>query len=265
MKLPVHERFIEQAVDFLSQDQRLIGLLAGGSLVYGAMDEYSDLDLIIVYSDEFQSEIMAQRLLIAEGLGSLLSAFTGEHVGEPRLVICLYGPIPLHVDLKFLKIQELETRIENPKIIWERDSHITTILNKTTPKFPYPDPQWIEDRFWVWIHYGATKLGRGELFELIDLITFMRSTVLGPLILINHGQQPRGVRRLEQYGAEELDELKGTIPFHTFESCYQSLKNTIKMYQHLRQTSDIVKKAEAERISIEYLDSIYAAQFQIRG
>jgi len=262
MKLPVHEQFIEKAVEYIRQDQRFTGLLAGGSMVYGAMDEYSDLDLIIVYSDEFQSEIMAQRLRIAEGLGSLLSAFTGEHVGEPRLVICLYGPVPLHVDLKFVKTQELGSRIENPKIIWERYSDITTILNKTTPKFPCPDPQWIEDRFWVWVHYGATKLGRGELFELIDLLTYMRSTVLGPLVLINRGQQPRGVRRLEQYGAEEIEELKGTIPFHSFESCYQSLKITINMYQRLRRLSDIVKKAEAERISIEFLDSIYADHYQ---
>ncbi|MER7057532.1 MULTISPECIES: hypothetical protein [unclassified Streptomyces] len=29
-----------------------------------------------------------------------------------------------------------------------------------------PDLQWIEDRFWIWVHYGATKLGRGELFEV---------------------------------------------------------------------------------------------------
>lgn len=262
MKLPVHERFIEKAVEYLRQDQRLTGLLAGGSMVYGAMDEYSDLDLIIVYSNEFRSEVMEQRLRIAEGLGNLLSAFTGEHVGEPRLVICLYGPVPLHVDLKFVQPQELESRIENPQILWERGSNITTLLNKTTPNFPYPDPQWIEDRFWVWVHYGATKLGRGELFELIDLLTFMRSTVLGPLVLIRNGQQPRGVRRLEKYVAEELEELKGTIPFHSFESCYQSLKNTINMYQRLRQVSEIVTKAEAERISIEFLDSIYSAQFQ---
>lgn len=89
MKLPIHEKFIEQAIEYVRQDQRLIGLLAGGSMTHGAMDEYSDLDLIINYS--FQQEIMHQRLHIAERLGNLLSAFTGEHVGEPRLLICLYG------------------------------------------------------------------------------------------------------------------------------------------------------------------------------
>ncbi|PYI51385.1 nucleotidyltransferase domain-containing protein [Paenibacillus flagellatus] len=259
MKLPVHERFIEKAVECLRQDRRFTGLLAGGSMVYGAMDEYSDLDLIVVYREEFQGEIMEQRLRIAESLGHLLSAFTGEHVGEPRLLICLYGPEPLHVDLKFVQARELGSRIENPRILWERGSDITTVLNQTTPKPLCLDPQWIEDRFWIWIHYGATKLGRGELFEIIDLLTFMRSTVLGPLVLIRNGRQPRGVRRLEKYGAEALEELKETVPSHSFESCYRSLKITIQMYRRLRQDSDLVKKEEAERVAVEYLDRIYAA------
>ncbi|NRS94850.1 hypothetical protein DFH40_002566 [Clostridium beijerinckii] len=47
---------------------------------------------------------MNERIKIAESLGTLLSAFTGEHVGEPRLLICLCEPELLHVDLKFVSI-----------------------------------------------------------------------------------------------------------------------------------------------------------------
>ncbi|NRR23474.1 nucleotidyltransferase domain-containing protein [Brevibacillus sp. MS2.2] len=262
MRLPLHDRFIEQAIEYVSQDQRLLGLLAGGSMVYGEMDEYSDLDLIIVYNYAFRNEIMEQRFRIAERLGNLLSAFTGEHVGEPRLLICLYGPAPLHVDLKFVQLEELESRVENPLILWERSSGIATIFSKTSPSLPFPQPQWIEDRFWVWVHYCATKLGRGELFELIDTLTFMRNVVLGPLVLIRNGHSPRGVRKLEKYALKELGELKGTIPIHSFESCYHALKNTIKMYQRLRQGSEIVPRKEAERVSIEFLDGIYSGQSQ---
>ncbi|MGP0586447.1 nucleotidyltransferase domain-containing protein [Paenibacillus timonensis] len=262
MKLPLHNRFIQQAIEYVSQDQRLIGLLAGGSMMYGEMDEYSDLDLIVVYNSAFRSEIMEQRHSIAERLGNLLSAFTGEHVGEPRLLICLYGPSPLHVDLKFVQLDELESRIENPLILWERGADITSIIRKTSPSFPIPHPQWIEDRFWVWVHYCATKLGRGEFFELIDTITFMRNAVLGPLVLISNGHLPRGVRKLEKHALEEVEELKGTIPIHSFESCYLALKNTIKMYQRLRQVSEISPRKEAERITIEFLEGIYSERSQ---
>ncbi|MGG4048916.1 oxalate:formate antiporter [Paenibacillus favisporus] len=258
MKLPLHDRFIKQAIEHVSKDQRFMGLLAGGSMMYGEMDEYSDLDLIIVYDDAFQKEIMEQRIQFAERLGHLLSAFTGEHVGEPRLLICLYGPAPLHVDLKFVHLEELQSRVENPLILWERGTGISTILNNTSASFPSPQPQWIEDRFWVWVHYCAAKLGRGELFEVIDTITFMRNTVLGPLVLIHNGHSPRGVRKLEKYALKEMEELQGTVPIHSFESCYHALKNTIQMYQRLRQGSDIVPRNEAERVSIEFLDGIYS-------
>lgn len=86
----------------------------------------------------------------------------------------------------------------------------------------------------------------------------MRNTVLGPLVLIHNGRSPRGVRKLEKYALKEMEELQGTIPIHSFESCYHALKNTIQMYQRLRQGSDIVPRNEAERVSIEFLDGIYS-------
>lgn len=55
----------------------------------------------------YYDEIMAQRMAFAGTLGHLLHAFTGEHVGEPRLLICLFGPQLLHVDLKFITLDML--------------------------------------------------------------------------------------------------------------------------------------------------------------
>jgi len=260
MGITVHERFMKRAIEKISQNPRMTALLAGGSMMQGTMDAYSDLDLVIVYNDEYRDEIMEQRIAIAEELGHLLSAFTGEHVGEPRLVICLYGPEPLHVDLKFVRLQELAARVENPLIVWERGSEVAALLQQTMPSFPMPDPQWIEDRFWVWVHYGATKLGRGELFECIDHLAYMRSAVLGPLVHLRNGQLPRGVRKLESYAAAEVKELQGTVPSYSFDSCYHAMKLTIEMYRRLRQESEITAKAEAERISVAYLDGVYAAQ-----
>lgn len=260
MTLSMYKHFIEQIKERFIKDHRFIGLLGGGSLMTGTMDEYSDLDLIVVYQSAYQEEIMNQRLNIVEELGGLLAAFTGEHVGEPRLVICLYGPSPFHVDFKFVTPKELEERIEDPLVLWEREKEISTILQSTSPFHPYPDPQWIEDRFWVWVHYGATKLGRGELFELINLITFIRSTVLGPLILIENGQLPRGVRKLEQHALNTIAELEETVPSHNSQSCYNSMQSTIRIYQRLRQHSTkLIHREEAEQVSITYLEKVYTS------
>ncbi|CAG7653970.1 oxalate:formate antiporter [Paenibacillus allorhizosphaerae] len=258
MLLPIAESFIEQVKEWLIRDNRFTGLLGGGSMMTGTMDEFSDLDLILVYQPAYRNEIMHDRLTLAEQLGGLLAAFTGEHVGEPRLVICLYGPAPLHVDFKFVTPEELEERIENPLVLWERGLEISTILRKTSPLHPSPDPQWIEDRFWVWVHYGAAKLGRGELFELIDHLTFVRSTVLGPLIAAVNGQLPRGVRMLEQHVPNMIAELEATVPAHDAHSCYNALKSTIRIYQRFRANDpNIMHKKEAEQVAIAYLDQVY--------
>lgn len=260
MMLPNREQFIEHVKEEFASDDRIIGVLGGGSMVTDTMDEYSDLDLIVVYQPAYQEEIMNQRLSLLEKLGGLLSAFTGEHVGEPRLVISLFGPNPLHVDFKFVTLKELEERIEDPIILWERGKEISAILQQTSPCPLHSEPQWIEDRFWVWVHYAATKLGRGELFECMDLISFLRSAALGPLILTQNGQLPRGVRKLEQYAPDEIPELEETVPSHNFESCYKALQASVRIYQRLRQNiTMLVVREEAEQVSINYLDRVHTS------
>ena len=81
--------------------------------------------------------------------------------------------------------------------------------------WPAADPQWIEDRFWVWVHYGATKVGRGELFECLDMLAFLRATVLGPLIAQARGRRAAGARRLEQIAPELVPALEATLGDHT--------------------------------------------------
>jgi hypothetical protein len=62
-------------------------------------------------------------------------------------------------------------------------------------RFPEPDLQWIEDRFWVWVHYGATKIGRGSSSEPT---TSWASSASGarPPVAPASGARPPGVRRL---------------------------------------------------------------------
>ncbi|MCC3377415.1 nucleotidyltransferase domain-containing protein [Cohnella sp. REN36] len=261
MNITLHERFIERIQPILMQDDRFVGLLAGGSMMQGEMDAYSDLDLIVVYKPEFRDEIMAQRLQIAEGLGHLLAAFTGEHVGEPRLIISLYGPAPLHVDFKFVTPAELESRIEDPVILWERTPEIGAILGRTQASQPQLDLQWIEDRFWVWVHYGAVKLGRGELFEVMDLIAYLRGTVLGPMILAGQGRPPRGVRKLEQHSPDAIPELVETVPAYGAESCYRALQASIRLYRRLRQphSDKLTLREDAEQAAVNDLNRIFAS------
>lgn len=255
----IHKKFISDLTENLKNDSRFIGLTIGGSYLTNEMDEYSDVDLILVVDPDSYDEVMGERSQIAEGFGNLFSAFTGEHVGEPRLLICLYGPEALHVDLKFVTPNDFKNRVEDPHIIFEKNSCISNVIKESIAEFPIPSLQWIEDRFWIWIHYGALKIGRGEIFESIEFISFLRQVVIGPMSLMKNDKLPRGVRKLEMDASNEADILKGTIAEYNPLSCIKSLEILIDLYLSLRSklaTDELIEKTEAEKCAIEYLRSI---------
>ena len=193
----------------------------------------------------------------------MLACFTGEHVGEPRLLIALYGPPPVHVDLKFVSNRDLDQRIEDGLVLWQRDGALDAALNRTAAVWPRRDPQSFEDRFWVWVHYGAAKLGRGELFECLDMLAAMRGMVFGPLIAQARGHRAAGVRRLEQMAPELVPALEATIGDHTPSGCAAALRAAARLYRQLRgDDPGLVRRTSAEAASLDYLTQIEA---QLRG
>ena len=203
--------------------------------------------------------MLDDRPRIAGSLGPLLAAFTGEHVGEPRVLICLYGPPLLHVDLKFVSLPDVAERVEDPEVLWEREGRVTEALRGGEARFPAPDRQWIEDRFWVWVHYGAGKIGRGELFETHDLLAFLRARVLGPLALQAAGARPSGVRRIETSAPARAREMQATLAAHTAASCAAALRAAAEMYRTLRAEAARRRSSggrEAETAAMTYLDDV---------
>lgn len=230
----VHRAFAEKARQILEPDENVIGLAVGGSWLTDDMDEFSDLDLILVTRQKISSD--KQRMLeYAARLGNLLSGFTGEHVGEPRVLICLYDHPLLHVDIKFVTLEEFHSRIETPVLLIDKDKQLEKAIKHSQAKYPFPDYQWVEDRFWIWIHYALLKIGRGEYFEAFDFMSFLRMVVLGPLLHIKNNHLPRGVRKVEKdLETEDLEKLKLTIPAYEKQSLLESLSNAVALYRHLR-------------------------------
>ena len=116
-----HRAFLSGALPVFRTFPALCGIAAGGSFISNRLDRYSDLDLIVAVTEPAMALGSADREQIAARLGPLLSAFTGEHVNEPRLLICLYGPPLLHVDLKFLPTTQLNPRVEDHVVLWDRN------------------------------------------------------------------------------------------------------------------------------------------------
>jgi len=251
----IARRFLDDLLAAVRDDPRIAGLLLAGSSATGEMDEFSDIDTVIVSTDESHPALLAGAQELAASLGPLLAAFTGEHVGEPRLLIALYGPPLLHVDFKFVGLSDLAVRVEDGVIAWERDGLVSAALAGSAAVWPMPDPQWLEDRFWVWVHYCAAKIGRGELFECLDGLSMIRGLVLGPLLAVRAGARPQGARRLERLAPEDVPALAATVGDHSVAGCADALRAAIALYRELRDPA-VERREEAEEASVAYLEEV---------
>lgn len=258
----IQKQFADNVTKVITNDPGVIGLAVAGSWLTNEIDEFSDLDLILVTKEKI-SDNRSKMLEYAGRFGNLLSGFTGEHVGEPRVLICLYDDPLLHVDIKFLTPDELSPRIENPVILADTDGQLQRSFDASEPRFPHPDYQWLEDRFWIWIHYGLLKIGRGEYFEAMDFLSALRMMVLGPLLHIRNGNLPRGVRRVEtQLDRKDLDALKLTLAEYNRDSLLNALVNCVKIYNGLRKElydHNVKMQTATEKRVMDFLEEIKRA------
>ncbi|MBK8944887.1 MAG: aminoglycoside 6-adenylyltransferase [Ignavibacteriae bacterium] len=255
----MHKSFVNNVIDKIKNDENVLGLALGGSWITNEIDEFSDLDFVLVT----KNKIAPNKELItnyAQKFGNLLNAFIGEHVGENRLLICLYDEPLLHVDIKFITPDEFYQRVENPIVVWERENILSNIIANSEPIFPYPNFQWIEDRFWIWIHYVSSKIGRGEFFETLDAINFLRTNVIAQLLQIKNNKLPKGLRKAEKFfTTKDLENLKLTISDYDENSLIKSLEQIIFLYQDLRIQifpQEINLQTQTEIRAMEYFNEI---------
>jgi predicted nucleotidyltransferase len=260
MRTPEHTSFVEKVISVLKEDERILGIALGGSWARNEMDKYSDLDFSIVVRPEHIGPVLNERIEIAGKVGALINAFTGEHVGDNRIIICMFDQPLLHVDLKFVSLSEFHVRSEDPEVMWERDGALSNVFTRSSPSFPEHSLQWMEDRFWTWIHYCSVKLGRGELFELVSSINFLRDVVIGPLLQKKYGKRPMSVRRLEFIvSPEEQSQLEKTACSYSRQSCFTALEAEIALYRELRNFHNMPQfepRDKMEEIAIRYFYDI---------
>jgi predicted nucleotidyltransferase len=255
-RIPDHLREIADAVVAVAAgDSRLSAVIAGGSIATGTSDEYSDLDLVLVCAPDKQKECLAEARVFAGRLGPLLASFTGEHVGEPRLLIALYGPPLVHVDLKFVTPDDLRDRVEDGVVLWQRDDTVDRVYSTSQPSWPRVDPQWIEDRLWVWVHYTAVKIARGELFEAVEALGAIRSAAIAPLATLGRTQKPSGVRRLETLAPELVPEFRATVATADPADCVRALNASVELYRKVRDSSGVAveRRTAAEEAVVAFL------------
>lgn len=255
----MQKEFAQKVIAVIQNDPQVIGLAVAGSWADDELDEFSDIDFVLVTKEKIGGN-KEKMFEYARSFGDFISGFTGDHVGEPRLLVCLYDNPLLHVDIKFVTLKELEKRVDNPVVLFERGNKLTEVISSTKPEWPDPDFQWIEDRIWTWVHYIAAKIGRGEFFEAMNGIEYIRANVLAPLMQVKGRKKARGLRKVEnKLSPADLENLKITVAQYTKASLVKSLDNIISIYRSLRRklyTDNVQLQEKAEKKSVAYFKQL---------
>lgn len=74
----IQKEFACKVVEIVKKDSTVIGLAAAGSWATDELDEFSDLDLILVTKEK---------------IGDFISGFTGEHVGGSQNISTSESPV----------------------------------------------------------------------------------------------------------------------------------------------------------------------------
>ena len=250
--------FINKALPILKKDKRILGVALGGAYARGTLDEYSDLEFIIAVNPPDFAAVMSEKEEIAASIGNLLAAFPATHIQKPDFLICMYSDPVMHVDLNFYPLDKVGDRMEETVIQYEQKTLLSDEYAKTEVRIPEQNLQWYEDRFWIWVHYIANKIGRDELFDAIEGLSFLRKQVLGPMILVKNGFPPLGVREIERNCPAEMPRLVNTLATHDRKGCLRALKAATDLYIYLRgfNVSSVQRSEAAEKKALQYLNYI---------
>lgn len=255
-----HRELLHGIIEKLSARSDMLGLAIAGSFLTNQMDDYSDLDLKVVADPGQWETVRETRKRIAASVGPLVSAFTAEHVGVPQMLICMYGDMPIHVDLHFMVPEQLASRPDDPVVLWDRDGTLRQILSSSKSCSATVDWQWIEDRFWTWIHYTAARAARGELFEAIRFLSFLLWTVLAPIATEVSGGRPHGLRRFEQIAGTYLDKMRSTVASYDKDMVVHALFEIVDIYRSFRKDHaprSLTTNPKAEAVVMRDLDSLF--------
>ncbi|MBP6774917.1 MAG: nucleotidyltransferase domain-containing protein, partial [Gemmatimonadaceae bacterium] len=60
-----HRPFVERVCELFARDTRVLGIAAGGSWLTDTMDEYSDLDFVVVTENDGHASALADAMVFA--------------------------------------------------------------------------------------------------------------------------------------------------------------------------------------------------------
>ena len=269
--LPAHRDLLERAVNHFRDDDRVVGMILGGSLARGAADFYSDVDLYIVAREESFEAVFDERDAAAEALGSPLLRFVADHLpgGSQDYYVAYRGL--LRFDFMYYRESEM---VPAPKwvgcpVLKDETGLVAGVLARSEDLAPTPPTREmllsLDQKFWTWCWYTFAKICRGELWEALNSIQAIRSDALLPMLDWKARRRHEGYRRLEsKLAPQEAARLAATVAPLEAGTLYRALQAEITLFRDLRgslfETYGLTFDPEPEERVTGEMSRIWAAR-----
>jgi hypothetical protein len=164
-----------------------------------------------------------------------VAVFVGEHLGIPTLTIVLYDDL-VHVDFDVISVDRAGEHNNDGlpvAMLWEKEA-ISASLPGTYEADVAANVQWMEARIWTWSWYIQSKVLRGELYEALDGLQYVRDQVRFRLLAFGRGHRPASGRRAEAVVGDRADAFTRTVPVSLDAAAVmEALRAEIDLYRQL--------------------------------
>jgi predicted nucleotidyltransferase len=233
-RLPRHRAQAETACRAALADPDVMAMVVTGSFATGDADELSDIDLRVYVRPDAVESVVARIPDLAAAAGRVVALFVAEHLGIPTLTIVLYDDL-VHVDFDVVAADRAAEHNDGlpAVVLWERQP-ISDALPGTYAPEVAAGVRWLEARIWTWSWYIQSKVLRGELYETLDGLQYVRDQVLFRLLAFHGERRPAGGRRAETVVGEHGDAFARTVPTSLDPaSILAALREEIDLYRRL--------------------------------
>lgn len=253
---------VSRFVDACSVDDRIVAALLGGSRARGEADEYSDLDLCMITTDEAFEKVLAEREAFIRQLGEPLFI---EDFGLDRIVFFILAD-GTECELLFGHEGALEQIDVGPfeTLLDKRD-----VLHEA--KFPFANPDRREQRerlrqvltwFWHDVSHFITALGRGDLWWAYGQLEALRRYCVN-LVRIEHGvqaQEEAYEKLAKAISVSELEALEPTFCPMEHDAMLRAALQVVRFFREhaprVAEANGCVFPSELERLISRHLEEL---------
>lgn len=257
-----HSLVLSRFVDACSADDRIAAAFLCGSHARGKADEYSDLDLGVITSDDALENVMAERAALVRQLGEPVFM---EDFGHDRLAFFILAD-GTECEVVFGREGALEELDVGP-IVTLVDKN--GILDGTEFPLPQPDPEERREQLrqvlnWFWhdLSHFVAALGRGELWWAHGQLEALRRYCVN-LVRIEHGveAQDEAYEKLEKaVPVSDLAELQATFCPMERDAVLRAAVDVVSFFrEHAPRVAEAYGSkypAELERLMCDRLDRL---------